>query len=95
MLIDENATIDSFKGKKILISGGSGYLAHSVISLLRNAECLITRLDLYDRDREPLIGTAEISDISAQVALDLELRFGDRVADVVGELQPPAELCSE
>ena len=28
----------------------------------------------------------------AQVALDLELRLGDRVADVVGELQPPAEL---
>ena len=28
----------------------------------------------------------------AQVALDLELRLGDRVADVVRELQPPAEL---
>ena len=30
-----------------------------------------------------------------QVALDLELGLGQRVADVVGELQPPAELVVE
>ena len=30
-----------------------------------------------------------------QVALDLELRLGEGVADVVGELQAPAELVAE
>lgn len=67
MLIDENAAIAPFGGGKILISGGSGYLASSVISLLRNTQCLVTRLDLPGRDREPFSGRAAVSDAFADI----------------------------
>lgn len=35
-----------FEGKRILITGGSGYLAHSVLSLLKDTDCNILCLDI-------------------------------------------------
>ena len=63
----------------------------------RSAAVLPREIEIRQRARGVEIGigveaTDERVGLMAQVALDLELRLGDRVADVVGVLQPPAEL---
>ena len=66
----------------------------------RSAAVLPREIEIRQRARRVEIGVGveapdERVGLVPQVALDLELRFGDRVADVVGELQPPAELVAQ
>ena len=66
----------------------------------RAAAVLPREVEIGQRARRVEVGVGveppdERVGLVAQVALDLELRLGDRVADVVGELQPPAELVVE
>ena len=65
--ISLDSILTSFKGKGILITGGAGYLASSLVSLLRHADCRITRLDREDACRELISGTAQISDVFGDV----------------------------
>ena len=66
----------------------------------RSAAVLPRDIEICQRARGVEVGVGveapdERVGLVAQVVLDLELRFGDRVADVVGELQPPAELVAQ
>ena len=66
----------------------------------RSAAVLPREIEVRQRPRRVEVGVGvealdERVGLVAQVALDLELRLGERVADVVGELQPPAELVAE
>ena len=66
----------------------------------RSVAVLSREIEIRQRARRVEIGVGveprhERVGLMAQVALDLELRLGQRVADVVGELQPPAELVAE
>ena len=74
------------------------HVAHRVGELA--AAVLPREVEVGQRPRRVEIGVrVEALDegvrLVAQVALDLELGLGERVADVVGELQPPAELVAE
>ena len=65
--------------------------------LQRTVAVLAGEVEVRQRARGVEVGVGvealdERVGLVAQVALDLELRLGDRVADVVGELQPPGEL---
>ncbi len=62
----------------------------------RSAAVLPREIEIGQGARRIEIGVGveapdERAGLVAQVALDLEFRVGDRVADVVGELQPPAK----
>ena len=66
----------------------------------RSVAVLPREIEVRQRARRVEVGVrVEAPDervgLMAQVALDLELRLRQRVADVVGELQPPAELVAE
>ncbi|QEM66794.1 NAD-dependent epimerase/dehydratase family protein [Geobacter sp. FeAm09] len=60
-------TTDAFRGKGILITGGAGYLASGLVSLLKHAECHIVRLDRHDAHWEPVAGTAHVTDVCGDV----------------------------
>lgn len=53
-------------GKKIMITGGSGYLSASLLSLLREVDCQVIRLDLKQNTTAPG-GEAKIIDIIGDV----------------------------
>ncbi|MFH0947960.1 MAG: NAD-dependent epimerase/dehydratase family protein [Elusimicrobiota bacterium] len=58
---------DYFINKKILITGGAGYLAYSLTSLLSDVNCSITRLDLnfsgFSKN-----GKAKIKDVQGDIS---------------------------
>jgi nucleoside-diphosphate-sugar epimerase len=57
----------TFKGKNILITGGTGYLASGIISLLKDADCRITRLGRREDGREEVKGAAHVIDVTGDV----------------------------
>lgn len=62
----ENLT-QFFSGKGILITGAAGYLGSNLVSLLKDADCRIIRLDKRESCREPVMGAAQISDLCGDV----------------------------
>jgi UDP-glucose 4-epimerase len=57
----------TFSGKKILITGGTGYLASSLIGQLCMIDCHIIRVGLPGSSFDPVKGTARIDDIEGDV----------------------------
>jgi len=56
----------SFEGKHILLTGASGYIAHTLIEALKNFACTIVRLDRKP-PLERVEGIANIVDIAGDV----------------------------
>lgn len=52
---------------RILITGGAGYLAGSLISLLKDVDCHITRLGRSESKFVPVAGLAQIEDVVGDV----------------------------
>src|SRR6266702_289321 len=59
--------VESFKGKNILITGGAGYLASNLLSLLSQTECRIVRMGRGDAGWEKVTGAAEVSDLCCDI----------------------------
>lgn len=59
--------IETFAGKRVLITGGFGYIATALVQLLKNVACHIVRLDRQDATPPPTNGEAEIEDISGDI----------------------------
>ena len=70
--LHDNLLLDTFRGKGILITGGAGYLASSLVSLLRQADCRIIRLDRQEACWEPVVGTAQVSNVYGDVRNPIE-----------------------
>jgi UDP-glucose 4-epimerase len=54
-------------GKRILVTGGAGYLAGSLVNLLKVADCHITRLGRSAEKFTPVTGAARIEDAVGDV----------------------------
>jgi nucleoside-diphosphate-sugar epimerase len=89
-----------FSGKVILITGGAGYLASTLVSLLKHADCRIIRLDREDACREPVTGTAEVSDLNGDVRdpsvwekcleeVDYIFHFAAQTSTYIANANPP------
>jgi UDP-glucose 4-epimerase len=63
----DNRLTESFKGKIIIITGGAGYLASNLVSLLSQSDCRIIRMDRHDVCWEKVSGMAEVTDVSCDV----------------------------
>ncbi len=63
----DNEPAESFKGKSIIITGGAGYLASNLVSLMSQSDCRIIRMDRSDACWENVSGTAQVIDVSCDV----------------------------
>lgn len=72
----------NYQGKRILITGGTGYLASAIISRLKTIDCKIVCLDRKKFSYELKDTVAEIIEIEGDVTR----------ADIWGELLPHADL---
>jgi UDP-glucose 4-epimerase len=59
--------LDYFANKKILITGGAGYLANSLINDLKTVNCVIIRFDREESLFPPVIAKAEIVDFKGNI----------------------------
>jgi len=92
-----------FKDKKILITGGAGYLAFNIVNLLKNVECHITRLDRPGASFAPIMGVARVEDIYADIRdhvdwnamlmdVDIVFHFAAQTSVYVANENPHADL---
>jgi nucleoside-diphosphate-sugar epimerase len=63
----ENDWHTYYHEKKIVITGGAGYLASSIIRILQNVDCRITRIDRSEASFEPICGKSYIKDICTDI----------------------------
>lgn len=57
-----------FEGKKILITGGGGYLATNLVTLLRDVNCHVIRLVRPGKKLVPIAGKAHIQDVEGDIS---------------------------
>ena len=90
-------------GKRILITGGAGYIATNLIHLLRSTDCHITRLDRPGARFTPLTGKAQVRDIEGDIRdravwetsltdVDVVFHFAAQTSVYVAEQNPPADM---
>jgi nucleoside-diphosphate-sugar epimerase len=63
----KSAPLDFFRGKSILVTGGTGYFASGIIALLRDVDCRIIRLGRRIEGREKGDGAAHIIDMTGDM----------------------------
>jgi len=61
------ATLSSVPMERILITGAAGYLAWSLINLLRDMDCQIVRLGRPGTKFVPLTGFAKVTDVTGDI----------------------------
>jgi nucleoside-diphosphate-sugar epimerase len=103
----DDLLLDSFRGKTVLITGGTGYLAAALVALLKRVPCRILRLDRRGAEGEPVTGPAEIvniiSDMNDRAAwdtcldehlegVDVIFHFAAQTSATVADADPEADL---
>jgi len=90
-------------GQRILVTGGAGYLATNLISLLSNADCHIIRLARPGALLVPMNSVAQIEDVTGDVrkrstweqvlvGTDIVFHFAAQTSAYVANKNPPADL---
>jgi nucleoside-diphosphate-sugar epimerase len=67
MGLDIHQILEWYKGKRILITGGAGYLATNLISALANIPCSVIRFDRKSAIYERIGGAIKIDDIHGNI----------------------------
>jgi nucleoside-diphosphate-sugar epimerase len=95
--------MNKLMGKRILITGGAGYLATSLVHLLKNSDCRIIRLDRPGASFLSVAGLARIENIFADIrdpeswdrilaAVDIVFHFAAQTSVYVANEDPNADL---
>jgi UDP-glucose 4-epimerase len=95
--------IQFYKGKRLLITGGAGYLASNLVGLLREMDCFITRLDRPGTQFAPVIGKASTQDVQGDIReraiwepllvnADIVFHFAAQTSVYVADKNPIADL---
>lgn len=98
-----NKILAGYSGKRILITGGRGYLASNMVNLLRDADCTIIRLVRTEAAFLPVISTAKIEDVIGDVrqretwehvldGIDIVFHFAAQTDVYVANEDPLADL---
>ncbi|MBY0544219.1 MAG: NAD(P)-dependent oxidoreductase [Gammaproteobacteria bacterium] len=93
--------LEAYRGKHILVTGSTGYLANSLIHLLKNVDCKITRVARSGKILTLLEGQCKIFDIISDLtnpalwqqilpSIDLVFHFAGQ-ANIVQANEAPAE----
>lgn len=75
-----------YKGKRILITGGAGYLATNILHMLADVECRVMRLDRPGSAFERATGTVQVVNTEADIRAHGVLESALRGIDVVFHL---------
>lgn len=62
-----NEFLNSFRDKRILITGGGGYLASYIVRLLKDVDCFVVRLGRIGALFSPVAGRAKVHNIVGDV----------------------------
>lgn len=90
-------------GRRILVTGGAGYLATNLIGMLQNVDCHIIRLARSGAVLDPMNGVAQIEDVIGDVrerstwervlaGIDLVFHFAAQTSVYVANENPSADL---
>jgi nucleoside-diphosphate-sugar epimerase len=93
----------SLNAKYILVTGGAGYLATSLINLLKDEDCSIVRVDKPGASFVPMKGAAQVEDLTADVrelitwertleGIDIVYHFAAQTSAYAANENPPADL---
>jgi UDP-glucose 4-epimerase len=77
------------RGRRILITGGAGYLATTIVSVLTDVKCTVVRLDRAEGKFPGVEGEAETVDITA------DIREGNTWNDVLGGVDIVLHLAAQ
>jgi UDP-glucose 4-epimerase len=64
----DSTVLDFYIGKRLLITGSSGFLATNLINILKNTDCYIRRLSRHSSGPKPLNCTAHIEDSAGDIS---------------------------
>jgi nucleoside-diphosphate-sugar epimerase len=66
--LSDGNLLGHFAGRRILVSGGAGYLAAGLVRILKDADCRIIRLDLPGSKFASFGGLARVEDVRCDVS---------------------------
>lgn len=98
-----NTPIDALKGAKVLVTGGTGYLATSLISQLMKVDCSIIRLSRFGANFTPMTGKAQLRDVEGDIrtpavwesvlaGVDIVFHFAAQTSVYAAEENPLADM---
>lgn len=98
-----NKVLEGYSGKRILLTGGAGYLATNLVELLKDADCYIIRLDRLEAVFTEVDGAAQIKDVLGDVReraiwestlkdIDIVFHFAAQTSVKVANKDPIADL---
>jgi nucleoside-diphosphate-sugar epimerase len=92
-----------FKNKKIVVTGGAGYLAFNIVKLLKDVDCRIVRLGRNGSNFPLISGAAQIHDVHVDVrdesiwdemltGVDVIFHLASQTSVYVANQEPSADL---
>jgi nucleoside-diphosphate-sugar epimerase len=93
---------ETFKGKGILVTGGTGYLGTNVVSLLSRTDCRIFRLGRQKAERTRVTGPAQIAELVGDISdpavwqerlegIDFIFHFAAQTSTYIADADPVAD----